>query len=319
MKKIAKLLKKSKSVAIFGHIAPDPDCMGSMQALAYMLRQKGIKANIYVDDDKDYKEYALFGFDENYNKDIVVGDYDTLITVDVATKRLLGKYADDFVAFGNTISIDHHGSRDLVAKHIYCESHSASCCEVIFKLAKHLKVKITPEIANFLFAGIVGDTACFEHDNVTPQTHLIASELYKFGADTKKIIFEIKKRLTLQDMKLRTAVGEAMVMKDKIAYVIFTKQMLEKTGSDKTKPYVSELLNIEDNIFAFTIKEKDNNTYSVSIRCKNGYDVSKIAEKYDGGGHKQAAGLAFTGDPEKYAEKLFKDCKNQLKNKKLAK
>ena len=147
MKNIAKALKKSKVVAIFGHISPDPDCMGSMQGLANMLRQKGIQADVYVDSDKDYSEYAMFDFDANYNIDLDVNKYDTLISVDVATKRLLGKYGDTFESFENTVSIDHHGSRDLTAKAIYCEEHSASCSEIIFKLSKHLKAKVLSGVA----------------------------------------------------------------------------------------------------------------------------------------------------------------------------
>ena len=313
MKNIVKTLKKSKSVAIFGHISPDPDCMGSMQGLAKILEQKGIKADVFVDTDKDCGEYPLFNLNENFNGGIKASDYDTLIAVDVATKRMLGKYGDTFSNFENTISIDHHGSRDLEAKAIYCEAHSSSCSEIIYKLAKLLKAKVTPKIAGYLFAGIIGDTACFEHDNVTPQTHLIASELYKIGADTKTIIFELKKKQSFADIKLRSLVYESMVMKDQVAYVIFTKEMLEKAGSDRTKHFVPEMLNIEDNIFAFGINEKDDGSYSVSIRCKNGYDSCKIAEKYGGGGHKQASGLAFSGDPEVYAKKLFDDCKAQIK------
>ena len=107
-----------------------------------------------------------------------------------------------------------------------------------------------------------------------------------------------------------------MVIKNKIAYVIFTKEMLEKAGTDRTKHFIPEMLNIEDNIFAFGICEKEDGKYSVSIRCKNGYNACEIAEKYDGGGHKQAAGLAFVGDPIKYATKLYKDCVTQIKGKK---
>ena len=166
MRKIAKALKKSKSVAIFVHISPDPDCMGSMQALALMLGQKGIVADVYVDTDKSHTDFPVFNFNETFNQDIDITKYDTLITVDVASSRLLGKYGDIFTSFENTVSIDHHGSRDLISKTLYCESTSASCSEVIFKLAKYLKVTITPKIANYLFAGIVGDTACFQHDNV---------------------------------------------------------------------------------------------------------------------------------------------------------
>lgn len=316
MKNIAKILKKSKSIAIFGHISPDPDCMGSMQALAHMLSQKGKVVSVFVDTEDDCSKFPLFDFDSSFNQDISVSDYDTLISVDVATKRLLGKYGDSFIAFENTISIDHHNSRDLPAKAIYCESHSASCSEIIFKLAKYLKATITPQIASYLFAGIVGDTACFEHDNVTPQTHEIASKLYSLGADTKNIIFDIKKKQSFADIKLRNLLYDSMVMQDQVAYIIFTNEMMESVGSDRTKHFAPELLNIEDNIFSFCIKEKETGDFTVSIRCKDGYDASIIAEKYDGGGHKQAAGFAFSGDPTTYANELFEHCKSQIQSRK---
>lgn len=316
MKNISKTLKKSKSVAIFGHISPDPDCLGSMQGLAEMLRQKGINAKVFVDTEKTAQDFPLFGLESDFNGDLDLSLFDTLIAVDVATKRMLGKYGEQFMAFENTISIDHHGSRDLNAKVVYCEAHSSSCSEIIFKLAKHLKVKITPKIASYLFAGIIGDTACFEHDNVTPQTHQIAGELYRCGADTKNIIFTLKKQQTLADINLRNLVYDSMVMKDKVAYVIFSKEMTDKAGSDKTKHFVPEMLNIEDNIFAFGISEKEDGKYTASIRSKNGYSACSVAEIFGGGGHTQAAGMAFSGDPNKYAKKIFDACKAQIKAKK---
>ena len=315
MKKIIKQLKKCKSVAIFGHISPDPDCMGSMTALALALNSKGIKTKLFVDSDKTPDDFPIFELTEPFNGELNTNEFDTLISTDVATKRMLGKYGDAFEAFGNTIVIDHHGSRDLQGKYMYCEPHSSSCSEVIFKLTKKLKVKITPKIATYLFAGIVGDTACFEHDNVTPNTHEVASKLYSYGADTKNVIFVQKKRQTLADIKLRNLVYDSMVMKNQVAYVIFTKEMLEKAGCDNTKKYIPEMLNIEDNIFSFGINEKDDGKYTVSIRSKNGYSACKIAEKYNGGGHIQAAGMSFTGDPNKMAEKLYKDCIAQIKEK----
>lgn len=312
MKEIIKQLKKSKSVAIFGHISPDPDCMGCMKALSLMLNQKGIKTHVFVDTNKDPQDYEIFDFDKTFNEDIKIEEYDTLIAVDVATKRMLGKYGEVFSNFNNTIAIDHHGSRDLNAKYVYCEPNSSSCCEIIFKLADVFGAKITPEIASYLFAGIVGDTACFQHDNVSKNTHLVASKLYELGADTKRIIFLEFKRKRIEDIKLRNLCFNNMVMKDKIAYMIFTKKITDEAGTDDTKPYVNEMLNIEDNVFAFVINQKEKNTYTVSIRCKDGYNACKIAEKYGGGGHIQAAGLSFTGAPVKHAKMIFNDCLEQI-------
>ena len=270
---------------------------------------------MYLDTNKEPEEYELFNFDKSFNEDINIEDFDTLISVDVATKRMLGKYGDAFEKFSNTIAIDHHGSRDLQANLVYCEPHSSSCSEIIFKLALLLKVKITPEIASYLFAGIIGDTACFQHDNVTENTHKVASELYKFGANTKKIIFLEMKKQTKEDVVLRKLCYENMVCKDKVAYMIFTSKITKEAGTDNTKAYVNEMLNMDDNVFAFAINQKEKNTYTVSIRCKDGYNACKIAEKYGGGGHIQAAGLSFVGAPIKHAKMLYSDCLEQIKQK----
>lgn len=313
MKKIVDKLLKSKSVAIFGHISPDPDCFGSMLAMSLMLNQKGIKTHIFVDTNKEPEYYETFCLDKTYNEDINSEEFDTFLSVDVASMRMLGKYGKAFSEFDNTISIDHHESRDLNAKLIYCEGDSSSCSEIIYKFASVLKAKITPEIASNLFAGIVGDTACFQHDNVTVNTHIVAGKLYEHGADTKRVIFLEMKRRKLEDIKLSNLCYSNMVMKNKIAYMIFTKKITDEAGTDNTKPYVNEMLNIEDNIFAFAINQKDKNVYTVSIRCKSGYNACKIAEKYGGGGHMQAAGFSFVGAPVKHAKMLYNDCLNQIK------
>ena len=316
MKNIIKILKKSKRVAILAHISPDSDCMGSMSALSLILEQKGIQTHMFVDTNKSPESYPLFDFDKSFNEDMDVTLFDTLITVDVASKRLLGKYGNSFVDFKNTISIDHHDSRDFEAKYVYNEPDSASCSEIIFKFAKLYNAEITPKIASYLFAGIVGDTNCFEHDNVTANTHMTASQLYSLGADTKKIIFEQKKHQTIKDINLSRLVYSNMVIKNQIAYMIFTNKIQSEAGTDNTKKYVSELLNIEDNVFSFAINQKEKNTYTVSIRCKEGYNACKIAEKYGGGGHIQAAGFSFVGAPVKHAKMLYDDCLQQIKGKK---
>ena len=72
-------------------------------------------------------------------------------------------------------------------------------------------------------------------------------------------------------------------------------------------------LNIDDNKFAIVIKQKDKNSYTVTLRCKQNYNVANIAKKYGGGGHNQASGLAFTGSATNYIKMLVADCLNQIK------
>lgn len=315
MKEMLKIIKKSSNVAIIGHTSPDADCLGGVYALNLILEDLGKKCDVYVDTTKISNNLQIiFNLDENYNKDIILEDYDTIIAVDVASIGLLGKYGPAFIKHSNTIAIDHHSNRDLSAKSVFIDITKSSCCEIIYDLAIKLNAKITPQIANFLFAGLIGDTNCFLNDNTNKNSHFVAGELYSYGANTKDIIFWLRKYNNLNSINLKRLVYENMTIKNRVGYVVITSKMQKEADTDETGDVVNEILNINDNLFAFVIKQKEKNTYSVSLRCKQGYDVSIIASKFDGGGHKQASGMSFVGAPIKHSKLIYEECIKQIVN-----
>lgn len=315
MKELLKVLKNSKRVGIIAHISPDPDCMGSMSALSCILKSMDKEVYQYIDIGKLTECHPMFNLAQDISTEIDIENIDTLIAVDIATEKLMGKYAPVFNRYKNNVVIDHHASRDLMAQTIYVDDTKSSCSEIIYEIAKCLKTTITPEIASYLLAGIIGDTDCFCNDNTNKNTHLVAGELYEAGANAIEIIFELHKKQTMSGIALRKILYDNMVVDQKIAYMIYTKKHYKQANSEDCSCFVNELLNLEDNIFAFVIKQKDKNYYTVSLRCKEGYDVSIIAQKYQGGGHVQASGMSFTGSPIKYAKQIYEECLNQLKEK----
>ena len=204
-------------------------------------------------------------------------------------------------------------TRDLPIVCKYVDANKSSCSEIIFELAKQMKANITPRFASLIFAGIVGDTNCFENDNINENTFKVAAECIKYGADKNKVVYLFKKHQSKEEFALKKLGYENMVIKDNIGYIIFTTKMFKESGATDYPYFVTELLNLEDNIFAFAIKQKEKNTYTVSIRCKEGYNVAKIAQVFGGGGHIQAAGFAFTGAPVKHAKLICEECLKQLK------
>ena len=63
------------------------------------------------------------------------------------------------------------------------------------------------------------------------------------------------------------------------------------------------LQGLEDYDMIAIIKEvKD--IYKVSLRSKYKYDVGSIAEDFDGGGHKYAAGLTYKGSLDELVKRL---------------
>ncbi len=315
MKELINSLKKSKRVAIIAHISPDPDCMSSMTTLSCILEQLGKKTKMFIDCNNLTELMTNFyNLDESICEDIVVENFDTIVLVDLAQERLLGKYYPQIKDHNNIIVIDHHFSRNLNGSINYIDSHKSSCSEIIYEIALKLKAKINQKIATLIYAGIVGDTNCFQNDNTNENSFLVARECLLSGAKKNQVTFLIQKHQTTPEIILRKMGYENMVFKNKIAYVIFTKKMFKQAGVDDCPCFVNEMLNTDDNIFAFVIKQKEKNTYTVSMRCKEGYDVSKVANVIGGGGHIQASGALFVGAPVKHAKILYEECLKQIRN-----
>lgn len=312
MKELIKKIKQSKRVAIIAHISPDPDCMSSMTALSCILNQLGIQTQMFVDCDKFRDFMTFYDLPENINGDLNIEDFDTIITVDLPQLSMMGKYAEAVNRHNNVLSIDHHSSRNLNASVKYVDSTMSSCSEIIFDLALKLKVKITPKIASLIYAGIIGDTNCFENDNINYHTFFVAGECIKYGADKNTITYIFQKHQTYQELKLKNLAFENMICKNRIAYVIITSKMIKEASTEDCPTFVNEMLNTDDNVFAFVIKQKEKNTYTVSLRCKAGYNVSIVAEKVGGGGHIQASGATFVGSPVRHAKLIYNECLKQL-------
>ncbi|MBQ7884893.1 MAG: bifunctional oligoribonuclease/PAP phosphatase NrnA [Clostridia bacterium] len=312
MKQIIKQLKKSKRVAIIAHISPDPDCLSSMTALSCILKQFKKEVSMFVDTDSKRGIISFYNLPKGYDGDINPNDYDTIVTVDLPSVRQTGKHYAVISNFENVISIDHHASRDLPAKYAYVDANKSSCSEIIFDLAVAMRAKITPQIANYIFAGIIGDTNCFQNDNTNENTFRVAMECLKHGADKNNIVFIFQKHQTYEEIALRKYGYDNMKIKKQVAYVAFTKKIFEECGVDDSPTFVNEMLNTADNKIAFMVKQKDKNTYTVSLRSKEGYNVARVAEKFGGGGHKQASGFAFTGALIKNIDLIYKECLNEI-------
>ena len=312
MKQLIKEIKKSKRVAIIAHISPDPDCLSSMTALSCILRQFDISTKLFVDTDKKREIFDFYGLSEGYNDELDIQEFDAIVTVDLPSIRQTGKYYNVIANFDNVLSIDHHASRDLLSKYACIDPNRSSCSEIIFDLAIAMGAKITPKIASYIYAGIIGDTNCFQNDNTTADTFRVASECIKYGADKNKIVFLFFKHQTFSEINLRKLGYQNMKMKNQIAYTIFTLKMFKESGVDECPMFVNEMLNTDDNKIAFVIKQKEKNTFTVSLRSKEGYNVAKIAEMLGGGGHIQAAGCAFIGAPVRHAEMIYKECLKEI-------
>lgn len=304
------MLKNADKILILTHRNPDGDTLGSGFALLRALRQLGKRVKLLNADAINEKYAHLYEglSEESFEEEFIV-------SVDVAERKLLGdlmeKYADKV-----DLSIDHHGTGKLFAKKTYCESESASACEIVYEIIKALGAKIDKGIADCIYTGCSTDTGCFKYSNVTPRTHRIAAELIEFGADHSKINEKMFDTKSMNSIMLERMCYESLEVfgGGKVAVITVTKEMLRKSGTDKSaldaiKPITRQIEGVE---IGLTVKEEDGGASGVSIRTSENYDASAICAHFGGGGHIRAGGCEIKDTPENAKEKVIEYILNNI-------
>lgn len=313
MEKYLKMLKSAKRVALFAHVSPDPDAIGSVVALAEILEKMGKTVDMFS---PDYLPENYYFLDKvKYFKE-EPEIYDLLVAVDVSSYNRLGRYEEYFRAHQNTLRIDHH----VVAEGIDSENKVvpySACAIAIYEIALKFKVKITPSIATALYFGICGDTGIFKNNNTDAKTFEICAKLVTAGAEIRKVYTEFFEKRTIPYIHLSSHILLNAKINKKLGYAIMTVSVAdyEKFGAtldENVSGLPHSYLNAGCKI-AVIMKEKEDGIHC-SFRSKFEYDVAAVAENFGGGGHKNAAGARVPGTLKGVSTKVEKAIKEYLKN-----
>lgn len=307
IKAIVKQIKKAKNIAVFTHINPDFDALSSALSLVEVFNKRGKKSYLFSKDKLTDNQESI------YNKNLINSkcnfeEYDLFISVDVPTVARLGDYGTDFIKQDNTIVLDHHENNGLVGSLNYIDIKSSSCAEIVFKVLKNLKYRITSDVATLLYSGLAGDTNSFINSNVNEESFKAALELMKLGADINKINEYQFKSKTKKEIEFIKYLWDNVNIVKNCAYCLIDYTTLKSMKGSKNDCdfYSTELIKLRGVNYSFSIIEDKKGIFSISLRSKSGYDVKKVAEKLNGGGHVCAAGAKINaGDIQEAKNKVI--------------
>ncbi len=294
MKELAQLVNSSDSVLLFPHSKMDGDAAGSCGALCAALRNQGKKAYIFCDEVVPANLQFLV-------KDFITDDPDVFdvpglcMAVDCGE---LGRFASRNETFlrGNRLAcLDHHENggqfEDAVC---YVEPSSASTGELMLQLLLEMGVEITPFMADALYAAITTDTGDFRFSNSKKETHEAVAMLYDFGLDHAKVCNEIYDNERMEKLRMHSlAIADMeMIAGGKANIVCVTQNMLAESGAEmwETEGLIDTMRTIAGVEISALLKEDAPDKIKVSLRAKSYGEVLTIANAFDGGGHKKAAG-----------------------------
>ena len=297
-------LKEEKSVALFCHIRPDGDTLGSALAFKLALKSLGIEAEVFCDDPVPSRFFFL-----NEAKEVKAAlnkNFTALVAIDCADSSRLGNFERIFLEHGNTYSIDHHVSNTRYAKINYVFD-AASNCENILSIIELLGVEITEQMANLLATGIMTDTGNFHHKNVTAETLFAVGKMVEKGADLNKIYFHMFSAQTKERAKLfgKTMSAIRYFFDGRVAVATVRLKDFEdcNAAQSETEGFIDFLMGIMGVEVGACVMETQPNKFKISLRSKNA-DVNAVASRFGGGGHTLASGCQIFGDYEEVVDKI---------------
>ena len=304
LSELSSKLKQEKSVALFCHIRPDGDTLGSALALSSALKNLGIRAQVFCDDVVPSRFFFLDAV--KTIKRELDGEYSALVAIDCADSTRLGNFYDTFVKHKNTYSIDHHVSNTRYAKVNYVFDNSSNC-ENVLSLIEELGTDIDKETATLLLMGIMTDTGNFKHKNVSANTMHSAGKMVEKGADVNSVHYHM---FTKQSKERAKLFGQTMsklryFLDDRFAVATVRLNDLKDANAlpEETEGFIDFVMGIETVEVGACIMELEKNKFKISFRSK-GADVNAVAGTFGGGGHILASGCQISGEYEEVIDKI---------------
>jgi bifunctional oligoribonuclease and PAP phosphatase NrnA len=301
MAAVVKALREGSRFLVTTHENPDGDALGSLLAVNLALCQLGKDAVMYlVGSGPLPAEYAFLRLDGLMRRTPPDAAERVLVAVDCANESRLGPDPEILHSAPLVLNIDHHHDNTRFGDVNLVDAEASSTGELLRDVFAELGVQITPEIAEPLHTALVTDTGRFQYANTTPKSLRLAAELIEAGADVHRIFQGVYESVQFAKLKLLArALERAKVYEGGRIVVSF---LLRNDFADvgAAEPYSEGIIDflraVEGADMAVLIREPpraDGPTRRVSLRASiDELDVSAIARKAGGGGHRQAAGFS---------------------------
>ncbi|TMK74784.1 MAG: bifunctional oligoribonuclease/PAP phosphatase NrnA [Actinobacteria bacterium] len=320
---VAQELRSADRFLLTTHEGPDGDALGSLLATHKLLQQLG-KDSVMFLAAKEFPlpvEYRFLPLEEVFHEPPVDVVDRVLVFLDCGN---IDRMPVDFLRRDDAkiLNLDHHHDNTRFGTLNLVDTRASCTAEIVFRVARLLGADITPEIATALYVGLITDTGRFMYENTGPDAHRMAAELIEAGVDVHDIYRRLYERVPLEKLHLVARALQRIERVDdcKLAVTYIAAEDYGETGSDEslTEGIIDHVRALECAEVAAMIRDKTDggpHARKVSLRSATGrVDVSAIAQRYGGGGHRRAAGFSTDLTYDELLKILCTEVKAQLGN-----
>jgi len=300
---VVEALRSNDRFLVITHENPDGDALGSLLAMKLGLDQLGKDTVMYLYGDSPLpQEYGFMELGDLARELPADAPGRVLVALDCANESRLGPDPSVRARAPLTLNIDHHHDNSRFGRLNLIVPAASSTGEVLRDLFRELDVELTPEIAEPLYIALVTDTGRFQYRNTTAKALRLAAELVEAGADVHRVFQGVYESVQFAKLKLLARALERAKVYEGGAIVVSYLLKTDFTEVGAAEPYSEGIIDflraVEGAEMAVLIREPPRidgmaPSRRVSLRSSTDeLDVSAIARKSGGGGHRQAAGFS---------------------------
>ncbi|MDZ7672293.1 MAG: bifunctional oligoribonuclease/PAP phosphatase NrnA [Halanaerobiales bacterium] len=320
LENISEYIKENNDYLIIGHIDPDGDAIGSIMAFKFLLDRLGKNSLLLLHSDiiKEYDilfnyldkdEYYIPGNSIDFDK---LSNYKNAVVLDTATAERLGNYKK-ILNTHYIINIDHHHDNTKYGNLNYINSKDPAVGKIIFDIAKLFNLKPDGKLGTAIALAVLADTGSLKYPNSNSDTFRLIADLKELDIDVVEINRFLQSYPSLEYLKmLAKGLKNIKMSKDKkVAWLTLSKEEINELDIDEKD--IKNLVNYPKDIrgveVGISFVERKTDFVDISFRSHSYVDVSKIAHKFNGGGHPRASGTKVHGDFNQVVKDVISEVK----------
>ncbi|MBP8303589.1 MAG: bifunctional oligoribonuclease/PAP phosphatase NrnA [Phycisphaerae bacterium] len=320
------LVVQARRILVATHTKPDGDGCGCVAAMTEALQGLGKEVcPLFLSPVPTWYQFLsppqawLMGRDLT-EEDLIRGrvrPFDLIVLLDVSSRGQLPGLQGYLEAVRTPVLvIDHHPISDGLGDVEMIDPSAVAAGVLVFDLLRFARWPLTPSIAEALFVAAATDTGWFQFVNTDSRVYRVCADLVDAGAGPAALYARLYQDFAVSRFRLMVAMLNSLELHfdGRFALQVIRRSDFERTGGayQDTENLIHECHRIGTVQASALLVETEEGPIRCSLRSRasrqpgrgEAVDVSRIAAKFGGGGHKMAAGAFLQGPIEQAAVRI---------------
>lgn len=294
IERILRIIADHESFLITSHSRPDGDAIGSALGLMHLLESMNKRVTVAFADRIPTMYRCLPGV-ERIVPDLPSETHDVAVLLECDSIQRTGF---ETIHAGMILNIDHHQSGRSFADFNWIDPDACAVGTMIYHLVVASGEELSAEMASCLYSAILTDTGAFTFACTDASTFGVAEHLLERGADSNGIAQSIYFSNPESKVRLLGAALSNLEIDGEVAWSFVTRDDMQRANAivedcEGVVNYLISILGVRAAVFLRELPA--GNCFRLNLRSKGTVDVADVAERFGGGGHRNASGCTIEG------------------------